>query len=94
MIEKELSEVMHSPTPNREDEELMDPILEVSPTIESPSPDTPKHKIIQQEEEIEPQSPLEKTKMIITGDDILIEYVNRLIQLIENIKQAYTLKWS
>jgi hypothetical protein len=32
--------------------------------------------------------------MIITGDDILIEYVNRLIVLIENIKQAFTQKWS
>ena len=36
----------------------------------------------------------EKQKMIITGDDILIEYVNRLIVLIENIKQAFTQKWS
>ena len=34
----------------------------------------------------EPKSPEGKQKMIITGDDILIEYVNRLIGLIDNIR--------
>ena len=48
----------------------------------------------QEEDTFEPKSPTEKQKMIITGDDILIEYVNRLIVLIENIKQAFTQKWS
>ena len=93
-IEKELQD-----TPIKHEESVIDPIIEIVPTIESPTPqpETPRQKILQQEEEtFEPKSPTatEKLKMIITGDDILIEYVNRLIVLIENIKQAFTQKWS
>jgi len=31
----------------------------------------------------------EKTKMIITGDDILIEYVHRIVKLMDTIMQCY-----
>ena len=31
----------------------------------------------------------EKTKMIITGDDILIEYVHRIVKLMDTIMQSY-----
>lgn len=38
--------------------------------------------------------PKEKQKMIITGDDILIEYVGRIVQLMEQILEQYHLKFT
>ena len=34
----------------------------------------------------------EKQKMVITGDDILIEYVTRIVKLLENYQKIYNIK--
>ena len=34
----------------------------------------------------------EKQKMVITGDDILIEYVSRIGKLLDNFHNLYSLK--
>ena len=40
------------------------------------------------------EKPKEKQKMIITGDDILIEYVGRIVQLMDQILNQYHLKFT
>ena len=36
----------------------------------------------------------EKQKMVITGDDILIEYVHRILNLLQNVEVIYKQKYS
>ena len=75
-----------SPSKNREEEEVEASFATDGKLIEP---------VISNETTVErpKEAPL-KQKMIITGDDILIEYVFRIMSLLESIKNIHQQKWS